>query len=156
MRSKQRAELSRPWDNRLIGGVAAGLADALNLDVTLVRVLFCLLALAKGLGVLLYLGLWLLMPQPGVGERDMAWVARHNVSELRGELGFSRDKLRHSWLQAGNRRWLAVALFSTGAVILLWSFGAFAFLSGTRAIGLAALLLGGGLLWGATGAGGRR
>src|SRR5437764_11243954 len=45
-------------DQRVIAGVCAGIAEALAVDVTLVRLVFALLALAGGAGILLYLALW--------------------------------------------------------------------------------------------------
>ena len=45
-------------DRRALAGVCAGIARALGADVTLVRLVFALLALAGGAGILLYLALW--------------------------------------------------------------------------------------------------
>jgi phage shock protein PspC (stress-responsive transcriptional regulator) len=53
----------RPRDGRILGGVAAALARRFELDATLVRGAFALLALLAGLGVLLYLAGWALIPQ---------------------------------------------------------------------------------------------
>lgn len=54
--------LRRPRQGRMIAGVAAGLAEHLRIDVTLVRVLFALGALLNLLGVLVYGLLWVLVP----------------------------------------------------------------------------------------------
>ena len=45
-------------DERVIAGVCAGIAQTLAVDVTLVRLVFALLALAGGAGIVLYLALW--------------------------------------------------------------------------------------------------
>ncbi|MDX6619620.1 MAG: hypothetical protein QOK36_2006 [Gaiellales bacterium] len=45
-------------DGRALAGVCAGIAQALGVDVTLVRLVFALLALAGGAGIVLYLALW--------------------------------------------------------------------------------------------------
>jgi len=45
-------------DRRVIAGVCAGIARALGADVTLVRLVFAVLALAGGAGILVYLALW--------------------------------------------------------------------------------------------------
>ena len=50
---------------RLAGGVAAGLADYLQVDVTAVRVAFVLLALFGGIGFPAYLAAVLLVPEEG-------------------------------------------------------------------------------------------
>jgi signal transduction histidine kinase len=45
-------------DGRVLAGVCAGIAQAAGVDVTLVRVVFALLALAGGAGIVLYIALW--------------------------------------------------------------------------------------------------
>lgn len=55
--------LYRSNTEKMIGGVCGGLAEALDLDPTIVRVVFVLLALLGGHGILLYLILWLVMPR---------------------------------------------------------------------------------------------
>jgi phage shock protein C len=55
--------LTRSSDDRMIAGVAAGIAEYLNLDPTLVRLIFVLLFFMGGNGVLIYLILWLVMPE---------------------------------------------------------------------------------------------
>ena len=52
-------------ESRVIGGVCSGIAEHFNVDVVLVRVVFVVLALMSGVGFLLYLILWLLMPSAG-------------------------------------------------------------------------------------------
>ena len=56
--------LTRNTDEAMMGGVCAGVADYLGLDVTLVRVL-AVLGAVFGLGslVVAYVVAWLLMPQ---------------------------------------------------------------------------------------------
>lgn len=55
--------LYRSNDEKMIAGVCGGLAEALDIDPTIVRVVFVLLALLGGHGILLYLILWLVMPR---------------------------------------------------------------------------------------------
>src|SRR5918996_2091103 len=45
-------------DRRAVAGVCAGIARALDVDVTLVRLVFAVLGLAGGAGILVYLALW--------------------------------------------------------------------------------------------------
>jgi phage shock protein PspC (stress-responsive transcriptional regulator) len=47
----------------MIGGVCSGLAEYFNVEVAIVRVLFVLGVFASGAGILLYLLLWLFMPE---------------------------------------------------------------------------------------------
>ncbi len=53
----------RDGRNAMVGGVAAGFAEYLEVDPVLVRLGFVLLAFVNGLGVLFYLACWLVMPR---------------------------------------------------------------------------------------------
>src|SRR5687767_15933189 len=54
--------LRRRGDDRVIGGVASGIADYFNVDPLLVRIGFVGLMVFNGLGLLIYLLGWLLIP----------------------------------------------------------------------------------------------
>jgi phage shock protein C len=54
--------LMRSHKGRKIAGICAGLGDYLNIDPTLVRLVWIVLALIYGTGILLYLILWIAMP----------------------------------------------------------------------------------------------
>lgn len=56
-------QASRPLDAAWVGGVCAGLAHHLGWSVLVLRVGFVLLGAAQFFGVILYLVLWLLLPQ---------------------------------------------------------------------------------------------
>jgi phage shock protein C len=56
-------QLVRSTQDRMVAGVAAGLADYMNFDPTIVRLLFVLLALAGGPGLIIYLIMWVVMPE---------------------------------------------------------------------------------------------
>ena len=59
--------------DRKIAGVAAGIADYLDIDVTLVRVLWLLAALIGGTGFLAYIVLWIALPEGDtIGSRPTA------------------------------------------------------------------------------------
>jgi phage shock protein PspC (stress-responsive transcriptional regulator) len=49
----------------MVAGVAAGLADYFEVDVTLVRIVLVALAFLGGLAVPLYVAAWLLIPEDG-------------------------------------------------------------------------------------------
>jgi signal transduction histidine kinase len=54
--------LRRVEEGRVVAGVCSGVARTLDVDVTLVRLVFALLALAGGSGIVLYLAAWRLVP----------------------------------------------------------------------------------------------
>ena len=64
--------LYRSKDDRWLGGVCGGLAQYFSIDSTVVRVLFILMALFIGGGILIYLILWIVIPlEPDDGVVEM-------------------------------------------------------------------------------------
>jgi phage shock protein C len=55
--------LYRSRNDRKLAGVCAGIAEYFGWDPTLVRVAWVLLTLLGGSGILLYLIMWLVMPE---------------------------------------------------------------------------------------------
>ncbi len=56
--------LERTFKGRLLAGVCSGVG-ILGLDPTLIRVIFGVLALAGGVGIVIYLVAWALVPEEG-------------------------------------------------------------------------------------------
>ena len=54
-------------DDKMIGGVCDGLAEYLDIDPTIVRIVWVLMVLFAGFGILLYVILWLIMPKQQIG-----------------------------------------------------------------------------------------
>ena len=50
-------------NNKMICGVCAGIADYFNIDPSIVRVLWAVLALAAGTGVLAYIACAIILPE---------------------------------------------------------------------------------------------
>ena len=71
-------ELRRPTGGRMLAGVAAGIASYLDVDVTIVRIVFVVLAFAGGAGLPLYVAGWLLIPEEGAGQS----IASELISSL--------------------------------------------------------------------------
>ncbi|MFO7779717.1 MAG: PspC domain-containing protein [Nitriliruptoraceae bacterium] len=96
----ERPPLRRPQQGRILAGVAAGLADHLGWDVSLVRLLFVVVTLiTQGLGLLVYLAAALLIPPAAPGAARPAPAARSA-----GELGGRPPSF-----------WLGVGLLAVGA-----------------------------------------
>jgi signal transduction histidine kinase len=57
--------IQRAEAERVVAGVCAGIARALDVDATFVRLTFAFLAFAGGAGFVAYIGAWALLPAPG-------------------------------------------------------------------------------------------
>ena len=88
--------LHRPDEGRWLAGVAAGLGRRFGVPVWIIRIAFALLCFAGGLGALLYLAGWLLVPREG-----------------------ETDAIVQGWLGTGQaRRWVGVILVGLAVIIL--------------------------------------
>ena len=55
-------KLYRSRSQRMVAGVCGGLAEYFNVDATLIRVLFLVLAVVGGSGLVIYLLMWIIVP----------------------------------------------------------------------------------------------
>jgi phage shock protein C len=66
--SPRQQPLYRPRDDRMLAGVASGIARYFGVDVTVVRIIFAVLAVVGGAGLPLYLAGWLLIPEESADQ----------------------------------------------------------------------------------------
>jgi phage shock protein PspC (stress-responsive transcriptional regulator) len=73
-------QLRRSIDDKMLAGVAGGIARYLDVDATLVRVAIAALTLLSGAGAALYIAAWLLIPADGeVQSVAAAWLDRRRA-----------------------------------------------------------------------------
>jgi phage shock protein C len=128
-RPDERRRLTRSRTNRILGGVCAGLADYLGVDVVLIRIAFVVLAFAGGGGVILYLIGWILIPEE---EPGAAPAARHpsvapgdSARLILGALliGVGAILLINLLIPSFSRYFWPLVLIAVGAAIIVQSAG---------------------------------
>lgn len=97
--------LYRSRQERVIAGVAGGLAQYLNVDPTLVRLAFVIFGLVSGVGLLVYIALAIVMPLRPAGETEPAVNASIDLR--------------------GSREMLAYGLVALGLLLLAGNLGLF-------------------------------
>ena len=86
--------LTRSHDDKMIAGVCGGLAAYLDIDAVLVRLAFVILLFATGIGLPIYVILWIVMPREGSDSGSdtemgsMTEVVQKNIGEM-GETVYS-------------------------------------------------------------------
>jgi signal transduction histidine kinase len=125
---------TRDTQDRVIGGVAAGLAAHIGVPVLWVRAAFVVTAALGGAGVAMYAGLWMVLPTdeqfaesaPGLESASRRGARPRRVRRLvdagpaiaLGALGFGVVLLLQSLLGAG--AWFWPLLIATVGIALLW------------------------------------
>ncbi len=97
-------KLYRSTDDYMIAGVCGGIAEYLEIDSILVRIIFIVLSLAGGSGLIIYILMLLLLPAKG---EKMKSTPNENKKEFKMK-------------QDGGRSFLGIVFLVVGSV-LLWN-----------------------------------
>lgn len=61
-RRRERGRLYRDSSDKILGGVCSGIANYLDIDPAIIRILFAIICFGGGIGFLLYIALWIILP----------------------------------------------------------------------------------------------
>jgi phage shock protein PspC (stress-responsive transcriptional regulator) len=93
-------------NNAYLGGVCGGLGYFLGIDPLWVRVFFILLAFGNGVGILIYVLLWLIMPLEGqVAGASIRQNVKNGGREIREQTRLMHDDLRSAFQKPYTRLW---------------------------------------------------
>jgi phage shock protein C len=120
-----KTKLVRSRTDRMVSGVCGGLAAYLGIEAIWVRLFFVLVSMANGLGLLIYLILWIIMPEVGREDATPGQTIESNVQEVANKAQeFAQDVGQA--VQAGPNRQAGIvvgaALIVLGVVFLLDTF----------------------------------
>lgn len=122
----QRRLIRRSRGDRVLGGVCAGLATYFDVDPLLIRIVFIVLALAQGAGVVLYLLLWLVVPEEGAQpEATAAGAVRTGVAGIQADVRRITSGSAEAAAPGRQRAWLGGLLIAAGAYLLAANLGFF-------------------------------
>ncbi len=83
--------LYRDKEDKVVGGVAMGISNYLSVDVSIIRVLFLISIFFGGLGVLIYLLLWIITPEATTISQKMR-MSGHSIN-LKNIEEFIKNKI---------------------------------------------------------------
>lgn len=90
-----KGKLYRSRKNRIIAGICGGLAEHFEVDTTLVRIIFLVLSLIHGIGVLFYLIFWIMTPEAPDGEEGLRGEStKEFVEDIERELEALKEKIK--------------------------------------------------------------
>ena len=132
-------KLYRSTADKMLGGVAGGLAEYFDIDSTLVRVLFIVVVFLGGGGIIAYIILWIVVPQkpyeipkynfnqsPSEGESKSENFSNENNSD---SFSVTNGSVAGTMTTTSNKQlWVAIILIVIGGLLLLDNiFPAFSF-----------------------------
>jgi len=112
--------LYKSTENRILTGVASGLADYINTKHILIRILFILFTLASGLGLVLYITLSLLLPTEDeiIEQEDQEFYYKVSHGELKKEQIMSKGYMDIIDKLASNQNIAALIVIFIGVLTL--------------------------------------
>lgn len=130
--------LHKSSKNKVLFGVAGGLAEYFAVDPTLVRLVFVLLTFASGAGIIIYLVLAVIMPPEQTSATQPADVIKENLQSIPSEAAEAGRRIGEAFSGATparqddqqaqetsrRRNTLGIILIAIGALALLINFGA--------------------------------
>lgn len=124
---QEHKRLTRSSSERILGGVCAGLARYFDTDPLLIRLVFVMITLAHGAGILLYVLLWVLMPEEGVEAPPTgSQVIKSGIEGVKQDVARVAEQVRASAPSARRQgAWLGVLLVGIGAYLLAINMGVF-------------------------------
>lgn len=133
--------LHRSSTNRVIAGVAGGLGEYFDIDPTIIRIIFILLTIFGGSGILIYLVLWLIMPSEGATSLPNDHI-RKSVFEIRETVRSFAHDLRTGESTNERKMWFGVIILVIGLLFLFNNFGVFGFYTLDRFWPLVVIIVG--------------
>lgn len=115
--------LYRSEENRVIGGVAGGLGEYFEIDPTIVRLIFVLVTVFGGSGLLVYLLLWIFIPSKSASGSWSEESVKKNVAEIRGKANEWAGEFKSVTSRSRGQHWLGWFIIGVGAIVLLKNFG---------------------------------
>ncbi len=119
------SKLYRSEKDKIFGGVCGGLGKFFSVDSTLVRLIFVLLFIFGGSGLLLYIILWIVIPtESSVNDLSEENIKR-NVDEIRDRAKNFAGNIKGGVSNNGSRVLFAYIVVGLGLIFLLSNFGLF-------------------------------
>jgi len=98
----------RTRTDRMVGGVCGGLAKYLGVDATLVRLVFVILAFGSGVGIPIYIVLWIVIPPE---DRPVAGTMEETIQANAQEIASRAQEMGHELRAAARNPNPAAAMF---------------------------------------------
>jgi len=96
--SSSRKKLFRNPENRIIGGVCGGLGAFINTDPVWIRILFVIFACFFGIGLFVYLALWLALPAAaGEAQKKEMYGTMQNLAKPGQSFNTTGDKVGNAF-----------------------------------------------------------
>ncbi len=115
--------LYRSETNKVLAGVAGGLGEYFGVDPTIIRLIFVLLTVFGGGGVLVYIILWILIPCESCLDKDSDQTIKENTQEMREKAKKFAGEFKRMPVENNPKNWLGFFIIVFGLLFLFDNLG---------------------------------
>lgn len=116
--------LFRSETDKVIAGVAGGLGEYFKIDPTIIRILFILLTIFGGSGLIIYIVLWLVMPPKSSINGLGAQSIKSNLEDMKSTTRTFAQSINSKDNDKENSKfWWAIMIIIIGFLFLLNNYG---------------------------------
>ena len=115
--------LVRSNTDKVIAGVCGGLASYFNIDAVIVRLIFAFVTLSGGAGLIIYIVLWIAMPEDGDENKSTKEITSKNSKQVEMKIEEVAKTVEDMAKERNTQLWLGLGVMLLGLFFLLSSLG---------------------------------
>lgn len=117
-------KLYRSGSDRVLGGIAGGMGEFFGIDPNIVRLIFILLTIFGGSGVIIYIILWMIIPVSGDTKATKTSI-NLNTEEIRSRARDFATRVKSEYKEDNSKFWWGVFIIVVGILFLFNNLGIF-------------------------------
>lgn len=115
--------LTKSSTDKMVCGVCGGLGEYLSLDPVILRLLFVILTISGGSGILIYIVLCIVLPEQGSAAKSTQEVVKENTQNLETTIEDAAANVEKLAMKKNTQTWLGLGVIVLGALLLANNFG---------------------------------
>jgi phage shock protein C len=116
-------KLYRSENNRVLAGVSGGLGEYFGIDPILIRLILVLTTIFGGSGILIYLVLWIIIPNEKDVDKDSKDTIRQNAEELKTKAKAFAEEFKDMSAKDNPHNWFGFLIIIIGVLFLFDNLG---------------------------------
>ncbi|MBN1617780.1 PspC domain-containing protein [Candidatus Dojkabacteria bacterium] len=120
---KKNQRIYRSETNKVIAGVCGGLGEFFNIDPVIIRLIFVLMVLFGGSGMLIYLIMWIIVPLKSSVSQSTEATIKQNAKEFENKAKKAAVDLEKTVKKTDTKLWFGLIILFLGFFFLLQNFG---------------------------------
>lgn len=115
--------LAKSTQDKMVCGVCGGLGEYLSIDPVILRLLFVILTISGGSGILIYIVLCIVLPEQGSASKSTQEVVKENTQNLEATLEDAAANVEKLAMKKNTQTWLGLGVIALGTLLLANNFG---------------------------------